>query len=64
MNWGSWSNFFQMGGYGLYVWGSVAMTAVLVVGEVGALRLRRTALLTQYGRWLRAARRKNNEDKA
>lgn len=64
MNWGSWSNFFEMGGYGLYVWGSVVMTAVLVVGEVVALRLRRTALMTQYGRWLRAARRKSNEDKA
>lgn len=64
MNWGSWSNFFAMGGYGLYVWGSVVMTAVVLAGEVGALRLRRTALLKQYGRWVRAERRKSNEDKA
>lgn len=33
MNWGSASEFFAMGGYGLYVWGSYAVTAVLMLGE-------------------------------
>ena len=64
MNWESWSNFFAMGGYGLYVWGSVIMTVVLLAGEVGALRLRRNALLTQFGRRMRTARRNSNENKA
>ena len=34
MNWGSASEFFAMGGYGLYVWGSYAVTVVLVAVEL------------------------------
>jgi heme exporter protein D len=33
MNWGSASEFFAMGGYGLYVWGSYAVCAVLMLAE-------------------------------
>jgi heme exporter protein D len=33
MNWGSASEFFSMGGYGLYVWGSYAVTAVCMLVE-------------------------------
>lgn len=33
-NWGSWSEFFSMGGFGLYVWGSYGITLVLLAGEV------------------------------
>jgi heme exporter protein D len=33
-NWGSWSDFFRMGGFGLYVWGSYGITFVLLAGEV------------------------------
>jgi heme exporter protein D len=43
--WQSWSDFVAMGGYGLYVWGSFAMTAAVLFGEVWALRARRRALL-------------------
>ena len=45
MSWGSWSDFWGMGGYGLYVWGSYAVTAALIVVEVVMLRLRRRAAL-------------------
>jgi heme exporter protein D len=41
MNWESWDAFWAMGGYGLYVWGSYAMTLVCVVGEVWLLRRHR-----------------------
>ena len=34
-----------MGGYGLYVWGSFAVTAAVLLGEVWALRAKRRALL-------------------
>lgn len=34
-----------MGGYGLYVWGSVGMCAAVIVIEVLSLRARRRALL-------------------
>ena len=31
--WKSWEEFFRMGGYGLYVWGSYAVTLVVMLGE-------------------------------
>ena len=34
MRWETWSDFWFMGGYGLYVWGSVGMTAVLLLLEM------------------------------
>ncbi len=37
MNWGSPSQFFAMGGYALYVWGSYAVTAACIVWELIAL---------------------------
>jgi heme exporter protein D len=33
MNWNSAAEFFNMGGYGVYVWGSYAVTAALLVIE-------------------------------
>lgn len=64
MNWNSWSDFLAMGGYALYVWGSVLMTFVLLAGEVVAVRMRRSTLLKMHGRWIRNTRRERNEDKA
>ena len=49
MNWASWSDFFAMGGYALYVWGSYAVTAGLIVVEIILLRYRRRAALEQLG---------------
>ena len=49
MNWGSWSEFFAMGGYALYVWGSYAVTAGLVATEVALLCLRRRNVLNHLG---------------
>jgi heme exporter protein D len=46
MQWGSVSEFFAMGGYALYVWGSYLVTAVLIGLEV--------ATLVRHGRTLRA----------
>ena len=33
MNWGSASEFFAMGGYGFYVWGSYGVALVLMLAE-------------------------------
>jgi heme exporter protein D len=41
MNWGSWENFWMMGGYGLYVWGSYAVTFAMIAAEIALLRMRR-----------------------
>ena len=42
--WASMSDFLAMGGYGLYVWGSFGVTALVVAMELWGLRLRRTSL--------------------
>jgi len=34
MNWGSFSDFLAMGGYGFYVWGSYGVTALFMLIEV------------------------------
>ena len=47
MHWNSVSEFFAMGSYGLYVWGSFGLTAVVVIGEVLLLRARRKAILQE-----------------
>lgn len=52
MVWHSWSDFFAMGGYGLYVWGSVAATFGCMATELAGLRLRRRATLRALGRAL------------
>lgn len=41
MNWGSAGEFFTMGGYGLYVWGSYAVTFIVVALELWLLTVRR-----------------------
>ncbi len=49
MMWASWSEFFSMGGYGVYVWGSYGMTLICIVGELFFLRSRRRTSLSQTG---------------
>ena len=44
MNWHSVGDFLQMGGYGLYVWGSFAMCALVIAVESAGLSMRRRAL--------------------
>ena len=43
-DWIDLADFFYMGGYGLYVWGSLGMCAAALGAEVLALKLRRRAL--------------------
>ena len=49
MNWGSWSNFLSMGGYGLYVWGSYAAVFGLIAVEVVLLVIRRRNIVNHLG---------------
>ncbi len=44
------SEFFHMGGYGLYVWGSFGMTALLLAAEPVLLRRRRNEILKRLAR--------------
>jgi heme exporter protein D len=45
MHWNSVSEFFAMGGYALYVWGSFGLTALVALVEVLLLRGQREELL-------------------
>jgi len=45
MNWGSWSNFWAMGGYGLYVWGSYAVTLLFMLTEIVLLLQRKKSIM-------------------
>ena len=44
MYWNSWPDLLAMGGYGLYVWGSFGMCALVLSWEAISLRLRRAAV--------------------
>jgi heme exporter protein D len=63
MNWHSWSEFLAMGGYALYVWGSYAVTLVVLVAEIAALIMRRRGLIDSLKTYY-AARRGSHEAKA
>jgi heme exporter protein D len=41
------SEFFAMGGYGLYVWGSFGGTALVIVAELLSVRARRRRALDE-----------------
>ncbi|MET0218449.1 MAG: heme exporter protein CcmD [Burkholderiales bacterium] len=64
MNWGSLEGFLQMGGYGLYVWGSYAVTAVLLVIEVIWLQARRRTIMQRLGLIRQISGRNANETSA
>ena len=51
MNWHSSAEFFAMGGYGLYVWGAYAVTAVLMVVELASVVQRRRRAQSQATHW-------------
>jgi len=54
VNWGSASEFFAMGGYAFYVWGSFVTAAVCLAVEVALLRgRRRNALALVHGERMR-----------
>jgi heme exporter protein D len=47
MIWNSAADFWAMGGYGFYVWGSFGVTALLMALEVGWVRQQRQRALAQ-----------------
>lgn len=47
------AEFFHMGGYALYVWGSFGVTALLMIAEPLMLRARRKAALKRVARLAR-----------
>jgi heme exporter protein D len=60
MRWSSWSEFWAMGGYALYVWGSFSVTALLMLIEVWQARRHRGEVLQQ----LQIARELDAQDRS
>ena len=58
MRWQSWADFWAMGGYGLYVWGSMAVTFLLMALEVFMARQARL----QAEREVRQSQALNQQD--
>jgi heme exporter protein D len=54
MNWGSAAEFFAMGGYAVYVWGSFGACAALMIIEPILAGSRRTRAINELKRELRA----------
>lgn len=50
MQWGSVSEFFAMGGYAFFVWGSYAVTLLVLAVETGLLIRRGRTLRDRTGR--------------
>ena len=61
MNWGSAGNFFAMGGYAFYVWGSYGVTALFLVLEIVLLLLRKRTITQRLGRRVRMRIEVKNE---
>ena len=50
MQWGGVSEFFAMGGYAVYVWGSYLVTAMVIAAEIALLVRRGRTLQARAGR--------------
>lgn len=62
MTWSSPAEFFAMGGYGTYVWGSLGVTIAFIYVECLLLRRRRKRALTQLKHELSMDKRLLNEE--
>ena len=54
MHWNSASEFFAMGGYAFYVWGSFGVTALIMVVEPMVVSRRRKNLMSRLKRQIAA----------
>jgi heme exporter protein D len=61
MNWNSASEFFAMGGYALYVWGSFGVCAFALAMENILVEQRRKAIVTSLRRRVAADRLEHEE---
>jgi heme exporter protein D len=54
MIWNSWNDFWAMGGYGLYVWGSFGVTALCMLVEIFWVQRAREQAMNQIANELAA----------
>ena len=61
MNWHSLGDFLHMGGYGVYVWGSFGVTALIMLVEPIVVARNRKTTIARLKRQLRAESRTTSE---
>jgi len=61
IHWNSFSDFIAMGGYGLYVWGSFGVTALIMAIEPIVVSRNRKTTIARLKRQLRAETRNTAE---
>jgi heme exporter protein D len=61
IHWNSFSDFIAMGGYGLYVWGSFGVTALIMAIEPIVVSRNRKSTIARLKRQLRAETRNTAE---
>ena len=59
--WNSFSDFLHMGGYGVYVWGSFGVTALIMLVEPIVVARNRKTTIARLKRQLRAESRTTSE---
>ena len=64
IHWNSFSDFLAMGGYGLYVWGSFGVTALIMIIEPIMVARNRRTTIARLKRQMRAETRTENRNAA
>jgi heme exporter protein D len=64
IHWNSFADFLAMGGYGLYVWGSFGVTALVMAIEPIMVARNRKTTITRLQRQMRAETRAENRNTA
>lgn len=62
MNWAGWSEFWNMGGYGLYVWGSYVVTLLCMLAETVLVRQHFGGVLRRLARARHAAEKGTRDE--
>ncbi len=64
IHWNSFADFIAMGGYGLYVWGSFGVTALIMIIEPIMVARNRKTTIARLKRQMRAETRTENRNAA
>ena len=64
IHWNSFADFIAMGGYGVYVWGSFGVTALIMIIEPIMVARNRRITIARLKRQLRAESRAENRNTA
>ena len=58
--WGSWAEFWDMGGRAWYVWGSYGVTVLCIIAELWSIKIRRSSTIKRLIRLQRLRHSSNS----